>query len=483
MFERDRNPDCGPIGEVRTKVMEQPKRQLKEDLQVLHIERKKPSGVNRQQKPRRQKRSNTTTVLFVAVPVCALLLFAVFRMNLQSRFGLSAKTVRVAIAARPSANAGATQPLLAAGGYVIARNQVEVGSKITGRVISIEVREGDRVARGQVVARLDEAELNAAVLEAQAKLASSNAALAEVEAGSRPQQIGHANAEVERLAADVKNAERKMRRSEQLVREGVIAQQEYEDDRARYEMAKAAQNGAQEDLSLTRVGPRQEEVQRARADVRQAQAVVALTQAQLENTVIRAPMTGVVLERYVDVGEMVTTGFTSDRGAKQSLFTIADMTDLQVELDISEADISKVSIGQPVTMTPDAYADRRYEGTVEYIASTADRQKATIKVKVRVASPDEYLRPGMGVKATIYPLKASIPQKPSAVLVPAEAVADEGGRKIVYLIKDGKAAAQPVKIGREQGSNVEVLEGLQGGEQVVLDGQVKEGDKLTVRTP
>lgn len=466
--------------------MEQTNRQLKEDLQVLRIERKKPvAAVKREQKKQRGlKRRMNKTVLLVVVALCGLLVFALLPMNLQSRLGLSSKSVRVAVATRQGpAGAGVPQPLLSAGGYVIARNQVEVGSKITGRVVSIEVREGDRVQRGQVVARLDEAELRATVSQAQAKVASAQAAVADLEAGSRPQQIGRANAEVERLAVDVKNAEIKMRRSEQLVRDGIVPRQEYEDDRARYEMARAAQRAAQEELSLTRAGARHEEVERARADVRQVRAEVAVAEAQLENTVIRAPMTGIVLERYVDVGEMVTTGFTSDRGAKQSLFTIADMTDLQLELDISEADIAKVAIGQPVSMTPDAYPNQHYDGAVEYIASTADRQKATIKVKVRVANPDEYLRPGMGAKATVYPQNAGAPQQPPAVLVPREAVADEGGRKIVYLVKDSKAVMQSIRTGGEQGGYVEVLSGLQGGEQVVLGGQVKEGDALSVQTP
>lgn len=466
--------------------MEQPKRQLKEDLQVLRIERKKPTAVKREQKQRRRgpRRVTTTTVVLVVAALCGALTFALLRTNIQSRLGLSAKAVRVATATRQGpAGAGAPQALLSAGGYVIARNQVEVGSKITGRVISIEVREGDRVQRGQVVARLDEAELRASVLQAQAKVSSAQAVVADLEAGSRPQQIGRANAEVERLAADVKNAELRMRRAEQLARDGVVPRQEYEDERARYEMARAAQRAAQEELSLTRAGARREEVERARADVRQARAEVALAEAQFENTVIRAPMTGIVLERYVDVGEMVTTGFTSDRGAKQSLFTIADMTDLQLELDISEADIAKVAVGQPVSMTPDAYPDRHYDGSVEYIASTADRQKATIKVKVRVANPDEYLRPGMGAKATVYPENAGAPQQPPAVLVPREAVADEGGRKVVYLVREGKAAAQPVRTGGERGGYVEVLAGLQGGEQVVLGGQVREGDAVSLQAP
>lgn len=457
--------------------MEQTKRQLKEDLQVLRIERKKTVTAKRR-KPSRQR---SVVWLVIICSLIAVLVLIAARGNLRERLGFSQTTVRVATATRQTSNGGAAQPVLSAGGYIIARNQVEVGSKITGRVISISVKEGDLVSQGQITARLDEAELQAEVGQAQAKLASANAQLAEVKAGSRPQQISHANLEVERLAADTKNAELRMLRSERLVREGVVAQQELDDDRARFEMAKAAQQAAKEDLSLARTGARREEVQRAQAGVEEARADLTRAQALLENTVIRAPITGMVLDRYVDVGEMVTTGFTSDRGAKQSLFTIADMTDLQVELDISEADISKVVVNQPVAMTPDAYANHKYDGVVEYIASTADKQKATVKVKVRVINPDLNLRPGMGAKVTIYPTNTSIPQTASTISLPKAALFTRGVNKVVFVVKDGVAVMQSVRTGREDGDYVEVVEGLQGGEQVVVGTEVGDGAKVVIQ--
>jgi HlyD family secretion protein len=129
----------------------------------------------------------------------------------------------------------------------------------------------------------------------------------------------------------------------------------------------------------------------------------------LDNTVIRAPTTGTILNRFVDPGEMVTTGFTSERGARQALVNMANLKDLQVELDIAEADIAKVEHGQPVIIRPDAYIDREYHGRVEFISSVGDRQKATIKVKVNILDPDDLLRPDMGAKVSFYPRKGEAP--------------------------------------------------------------------------
>ncbi|HXF06356.1 MAG TPA: efflux RND transporter periplasmic adaptor subunit [Blastocatellia bacterium] len=402
-------------------------------------------------------------------------------MPFGSRLGGSAKEVSVAVAARRGPTG--PQPILSAGGYIIARNQVEVGAKITGRVVALEVKEGDVVRAGQVIARLDDEEIRAQVRQAEANLAAARARLAELEAGSRPQEIDRARAEMLRAEADVKNAELNLRRLERLVEAGVVDRQRLDDARARYEMATAALRAAQENYELVRIGPRPEQIELARAQVHQAESALAYARAQLENTVIRAPVSGTVLDRYVDLGEMVTIGFTSTRGAKQALISLADVTDLQVELDISEADIARVKLQQPTTITPDAYPDRRYRGVVEYISAVADRQKATIKVKVKVLDPDEYLRPDMGAKVTFYETGTEIPRESSVVLVPKTAVIEQGNRTIVFLVREGKAVAQPVSVGKENAGYCEIVSGLQGGETVITGGLagLKDGDRVTVR--
>jgi HlyD family secretion protein len=457
--------------------LEQPQRDLQDDLRLLRINR-------RTVKPKKSVLPKRTIALSLALASILVVGWLAMRLDVVSKLGLNTKSVRVTTAARPqsSTEASGTQPLLSAGGYVIARTQVEVGSKTIGRVVSLESNGGDFVRQGQIVARLDDSEIQAQLRQGQATLAGAKARLAEVLAGSRPQEINRASADTDRLAADMKNAERAYQRSTELARAGVIAQQELEDSRARYEMAVAAHRSSQESLKLTRVGARSEEIQGARADVSKAEAELAIVQAQVENTLIRAPISGTVLERYVEVGEMVTTGFTSDRGAKQALLTIADLKDLQVEMDVSEADIAKVQLQQPVRVVPDAYADHAYEGVVDYVGSAADRQKATVKVKVRVLGPDGFLRPNLGAKVTFYPRDAQVSKEPvAAIRIPKAALFTRDGQTNLFVAKDQKAVVQRVTVGREVDGEVEILDGLSEGETVIIDGGVSEGEKITIQ--
>jgi HlyD family secretion protein len=448
---------------------------LNDDLRILRIDRSR--------KTTRKKSGTKWGLVLVVVAALAVVAYVATSVDLRSRFGGGAKEVSVVVATRRSPGDGAAGagPVLSAGGYIIARNKVEVGSKITGRVVSLEVKEGDFVQLGQVTARLDDQEVTAQVRQAEAKLAVARSQLVEAQAGARPQEVAQQSAEVARVAADLKNAEQSLRRTETLAREGIVARQEVDDAVSRHQMALSTYRAAQKREELVRVGPRQESVKVAHAIMQQAAADLSYAKAQFENVIIRAPMTGIVLERYVDVGTMVTTGFTSDRGAKQALLSIANMNDLQVEANVSEADIAKVQIGQPASMSPDAYSDRQYKGNVEYIASTADRDKATVKVKINVLSPDGLLRPNMGAKVTFYQTGTEVPEGAPSVMVPKGAVVNVGGHTVVFLSKDEKAVMQRVEVGGEADGYVQILSGLQGGESVILTPGVADGDKIIAR--
>ena len=372
--------------------MEPSHKTLSADLQALRIDKKPVPG-----RPRRRAGRWAVAILVLLAAAAAGYYFL--------RPGAPPAPAAPAAAAVPSpaARPGEEAPVLTAGGYIIARRQVEVASKITGRVMAIGVDEGDLVRQGDVIATLDDAELQAQRHEAEGNLAAARARLAELEAGSRPQEIQRAKALAESARADKLNADINLQRSGTLVRDGVLQQQALDDARARSDMAEAALRAAEENYQLVLAGPRPEEIDQARAQARQAEAALRYAQAMLENTVIRAPVSGTILNRFVDPGEMVTTGFTSERGARQALVNMADLRDLQVELDIAEADIAKVERGQPAAIRPDAYPDRTYRGRVEFISSVGDRQKATVKVKVAVLEPDDLLRPEMGAKVTFFP--------------------------------------------------------------------------------
>lgn len=445
----------------------------RDDLQALRIDRSRPNRDDN----RGPRRALIITLVLVVVAVAV---FVVSRLNIGDRLGLVPAEVQVVIAARKGPSG--SQPVLSASGYLIARHQVEVGSKITGRVVSLEVKEGDPITKGQVIARLDSLEVTAQLRQAEANLAAAKARLAEAEAGSRTQEIDRSKAEVARSEADLKNAELALKRAERLSHEGVLDRQSLDNARSRYDIAEAAHRSAKESYELVRIGPRREQIDLSRAQVRQAEAEVALAQAQVDNTIIRAPVSGLVLDRYVDLGEMVTTGFTSDRGAKQALVAIADINDLQVEMDIAEADIAKVVLDQPAGIVPDAYADHQYKGSVEYIAAVGDRQKATIKVKVKVFDPDQLLRPDMSAKVTFFEKGSAVPQERAVVTLPRTTVVQQNGNAVVFLVRDSKVAVQQVSLGKEEGGYVEILSGLQGGENVIISGQssLKEGANVTV---
>lgn len=443
------------------------------DLQVLRIDRGRKS---------RRPRSGWKWLLAAGLVLAGLAAgwFALSGRNSGFLPGGGAKPVRVAAVTR--AGSGGPAAVLSAGGYVIARHQVEVASKITGRVVSIGVDEGDRVTREQVLARLDDAEVQALVGESEAAVAVARARLAELEAGSRPQEIERARAAMDGARADMENAELNAARARQLVDGKILEQQALDDARTRLEIASKTYEATRQDYSLALIGPRREEIDQARAQLRQAEATLVFNRAQLQNTVIVAPVSGTILNRYVDPGEMVTTGFTSERGARQALVNIADLSDLQVELDIAEADIGKIVLGMPAVITLDAYPGQRYPGSVEFIAAVGDRQKATVKVKTKVLQPDRLMRPEMGAKVIFYPAATPAPRTETMLRVPRAAVVSRQGRNVVFLARGDKAQTQPVSVGMETDGYIAILDGLNGGETVIVSGleTLRDGDRIRI---
>lgn len=291
------------------------------------------------------------------------------------------------------------EPILIATGYIVPHHRIEVGSKILGKVAWVGVEKSDKVERGQLLVKLDDSEYRAQLAQAEAALAAAEARLAELKAGTRPEEIQRAEAEVRRSRADLANAEREADRLQKLLTSGVISQQQVDDAVARRDMAEASLGVAEKNLELALLGPRQEQIDSARAEVERSRASVQYWQTQIAETEIRAPSSGTVLERISEVGEMVSTAFAG--GA--TVVALADLADLQVELDISQSDFHNIAFENRCEMSPVAYPDRRYVCEVAEIAPEANRQRATIQVKVQILEPDDYLRPEMDAKVTFYP--------------------------------------------------------------------------------
>jgi HlyD family secretion protein len=359
--------------------------------------------------------------------------------------------------------------VLTAGGYIVAHHKIQLSSKVIGKVAWIGVEKGDKVSQGQVLVRLEDQEYRARVDEARAVLASAEARLTELENGSRPQEIARGQADLALAEANLRNAKVTLDRTAQLVRDGVMTQQSLDDAQARYDVLRAQVESERKTLDLLQIGPRREQIEAQRANVRTARAALDFALTQLEATEIRAPVSGTILERLVERGEMVTTSFVGDRGAKSSVVSLADLNDLQVEIDVSQADFARLRLGQYAVVVPEAYADRRYEGRLDEIAPEANRQKATVQVKVKVINPDQYLRPEMNAKVTF--LSEEIPFAaiaPSRIIVPRRAVIERDGQPTVFVMQDGQAVARAVKLGAGDDTSVEVSSGLSANELLIV---------------
>lgn len=389
----------------------------------------------------------------------------------------------VRVRAAAVAGSGEGNVILNATGYIVAAHKIELAAKVVGKVAWIGVDKGDKVKAGQVLVRLEDDEYRAHVLESKGNLDMLKAKLAEAQHGSRPEEIAKAKADLEQARADQENARVTLERTRDLVNQRVMSRQSLDDAQARYDGAVAKVNSFERAYELVRLGPRQEEIDALKAQVNQAQGTLDYAQVQLDNTIIRAPVDGTILERNVEKGEFVTTGFVGDKGAKGYVVSLANLHELDVELDINQNDFAKLGPTQPGVVTTDAYPDRKYQGVIREISPEANRQKATVQVKVRVIDPDDYLRPEMNASVAFYsPEKAGGQQTEARpiVTVPASAVRDNA----VFIVVNGKAIRRTVKVQGTNQQGVQVAEGLIGGEDVIANppGDLKDGKRVRSKT-
>jgi HlyD family secretion protein len=362
--------------------------------------------------------------------------------------------------------------VLTAGGYIVAHHTIQVSSKIVGKVAWVGIEKGDRVKEGQVLVRLEDSEYRAQWNQAKANLEVAQARLRELETGSRPQEIDAARAAVAEAQSTLQNAEINLKRAADLVRQEIAPQQQLDNARTQYEVAKARLESAQKNYDLVKIGPRSEQIEYARAQVAQMRAAVDYAQTMLDSTLIRAPVTGTVLERSIEKGELVSTmNFGGTGGVKASVCSLADLNDLQVELDINQNDFPRIAPRQECLVTADAYPDRVYKGVVEEIAPQANRQKATIQVKVKILTPDEYLRPEMNAHVSFLSPSSAPPQSSSEILtIPRSATVQSEGKRAVFVLAGKRVELREVQIGRDLGDRLEIIQGLGPNDRVVVQG-------------
>jgi len=324
--------------------------------------------------------------------------------------------------------------VLTASGYVVARRKAAVASKGTGTLVFLGVEEGDEVKKGQIIARLDDSDVAATLRRAQ-----QNLRMAE---------------------ADLNDAKQSLKRQEVLLKREIVAQAEYDAVEARYQRVVAS-------------------IEAAKFAVREAEVAV-------ENTRIIAPFDGTVLKKNADIGEIVAP-LAGAVSSKAAVVTIADMSSLEVEADVSEANLTRVAPEQTCEIRLDAYPERSYLGYVGKIVPTADRAKATVLVKIKFKNYDRRVLPDMGAKISfLSPNSAqSVAANQPFLAVPLAAVTTRSGRPIVYQVKDNRALEVPVVIGRQTGTLVEIKQGLQNGDKVVskVDEKIRDGAKVYLSNP
>lgn len=289
--------------------------------------------------------------------------------------------------------------ILTATGYVTPRHRASLSPQVIGQVVWVGIEKGDMVKKDQVLVRLDDRDYKATVREREAQVAAAKARLARLEAGPRAEEIARAEAEVLQVEAELLQAERTLERTRTANAAGIETRQRLDDAEGAFNATNARLAVAKAQLAELRAGYRPEDIEEGRASVRGAEAALEYAQLQLEDTIIKAPNDGTILEKLIEVGELVSPqNFGGTRGARTELLSLANLSELQVEVDINESDFQKIQPNNPARVVLDAYPDRSYEARIREIAPEADRQKATIQVKVAIDSPDALVRPEMSAR-------------------------------------------------------------------------------------
>jgi len=370
----------------------------------------------------------------IAVAAAIVALFAYNRL-LRAPIAVETASVTMSYPSQAYTELNAT-------GYVVAQRKAAVASKATGRLVWLGVEEGSRVKEGDIIARLENLDVKATRAQAAANL-----------------QVAKAN--LEQGLAELRDAETALKRSEDLLAQGFVS-------RASHDIAVARQDKARANIASLQAG------------IAAAQANLRGTDVAVEQTLIRAPFDGVVLTKAANVGDVVTP-FSSALDAKGAVVTMADMSTLEVEADVSESNLSRVHIGQPVEIQLDALPDMRFRGVVARTVPTVDRAKATVMTKIRFLEADARVLPEMSAKVAFLTQEISDADRAPRVALNVAALTTRAGRNVVFVVRDDKVAEVPVETGAKMGDLVEIRKGPQPGEKVVLRPGAKLHDGAAVK--
>ena len=375
--------------------------------------------------------------------ILLIIIFVLIATGILYKQGLLTPALEVRVSKVVNIYPSQTYTLLNASGYVVAQRKAAVASKITGRLVYLGVEEGNRVKKGQVIARMENDDA----------VAARNRALANVNA---------AKSALEQAMAEFDDAALNFNRMLKLSEKGSVARSENDIAEARWKRAKAT-------------------VSAQKSSIKASEAALKEAEVLLEYATIRAPFDAVVLTKNADIGDIITP-LGAATNAKAAVVDIADMESLQVEVDVSESNIGIVKNGQPCEIQLDALQDSRFRGAVHMIVPTADRAKASVMVKVAFKEKDPRILPEMSAKVAFLSREVPPEEQKAFKAIPAGAIIGKEGNQFVFSAKNGRAHKTVIRTGRRSGEMVEVLSGLETGEFLVTEplDKVKAGMKVKV---
>lgn len=440
----------------------EPTEKIKPDLSALRIHREDDES------------SGTRRGLRVVLLGTALILIAAGLLAGYRMWG-SATMPEVEVARANVESGSAGIEILTATGYVVADRKAAVSPKISGRLEYLGVDTGSRVKPGQIIARLEHHDLDAQLSDAKSAMANYQAARRQAEA-----ELEQARANLAQAQAHRQKSSLELTRQTKLLENGVTSKSDFESA-----TAQARVDDGQVRASEAQIRATQAKIESTSSQIQSAEARIRLAEAQLEYTNIRSPFEGLVISKDAEVGETVAPAIFGGTSTRGSVVTIVDPNTLEVEADINESSIGKITPGLPAEATLDALPGEKLSAEVRKIIPTADRQKATVKVKVRFKEIDPRILPDMNAKVTfLQKPEEGTKAESTRVTVPKSAITQRDGKSIVFIVSGGRAVSQAVIAGGDFGDRVEIKQGLAGGESVVVRGieNLTDGSRVKVKT-
>ena len=450
-----------------------------EDLQSLRIDRTQRGDHPGEPSPFARR--------FILIGVAVVVLLGLFALAYRA-FSSDTPEVEVVRASADTTGNDVGGTVLSATGYIVAHHTINVNSKVTGRLKWIGVEKGDKVKEGQILVRLEDDEFRAAYQQAQGAVENAKAYLEQLQHGSRPEEIQQAQHNLDEARATLANDKLTLDRIKELASSGVVSRQQLDDATAKFESDQQRANSLERAFQLAKIGPRTEEIARAQGALLQAQGQLEYARAQLDATLIRAPVTGTILDRTAEKGELITAQFASAAagGPQGSVVSLADLNDLQVELDIAQADFARLSPNQKAMVTTDAYPDKQYDGQIRANLPGGEPAKGhgagegagteTRQVSGRAAAPGDECngslsggRKAEGHQGTIRSIRA------------CHGATGQGWQedRVPCLRWAGGSA----RSSRHGNARTDLVDGLVGGESVITTAPatLKDGDKIEIK--